>query len=137
MINHNEARTGLAKLIATLVPDTISVYRSAFDGVPGFPCVVIGMPTWEPDARTNYCATRSTWPVAIVVGRPGTDDAGTVTDLDQLWQLVADGLLDASARDPELGGIGVQSVITRAAFGLFNIRGVDYPAQTIFVDIYG
>jgi hypothetical protein len=28
-------------------------------------------------------------------------------------------------------------VVTRATFGFFNVQGTDYPAQTIFIDLYG
>lgn len=137
MITATEQRDGLAKIIDSIVDDSVTVHRSAWNGITAFPCVVIGMPQWQPEQRTNWCNMRTTWPIGVVVNRPGTDDAGTVDTLDKTWQQLLSGLLDVSAADPGLGGICAQNVITRSTFGLFRIADVDYPAQTIFIDLYG
>lgn len=130
-------RDQLAKIIIDGVPDTVSVYRSAFDGTPALPAVIVGMPSWEDDISANYCAPHRQFPIACVVARPGTADEHTADQLDSLWPAVFDQLRDTSRSDPGLGGICRQSVIGRALFGQFNIQGQLYPAQLITIDLYG
>lgn len=137
MINITAQRDQLAKIITAGVPDTITVHRSAFDGTATFPLVVVGMPSWEDDTAANYCHPHIMWPVAVAVSRPGSEDAKTVDQLDQLWPAVHDVLREASATDPTLAGICRQSVIGRAQFGQFAVQGQSYPAQLITVDLYG
>lgn len=130
-------RDQLVKIIAADLPESISVHRSAFDGIPALPTVIIGMPSWEDDTTANYCAPHTMWPIAVVVARPGSDDAGTVEQLDTLWPVVFEAIRDASRADPTLAGVCRQSVTNRAQFGQFAIQGQTYPAQLITVDLYG
>lgn len=136
MVELAAVRDQLVKIIETVVP-TVTVYRSAFDGAAVFPSVIVGMPSWEDDTTANYCAPHTLWPVAVVVARPGTNDQGTVDQLDALWPAVFHGLRDASHTDSTLSGICLQSVVNRAQFGQFAIQGQTYPAQLITVDLYG
>jgi hypothetical protein len=137
MISIGAVRDQLVKVIETGVPDTITVHRSAFDGTTGFPMIVIGMPSWQDDTTANYCAPHVEWPIAVVVSRPGGQDAETADTLDALWPVVFYTLREASQADPTLAGICVASVISRAQFGQFSVQGQTYPAQLITVDLYG
>lgn len=137
MIDIPTVRNGLQAIITAVVPADVIVYRSAFDGSPTFPSVVVGMPSWEDDTTANYCHPHMLWPIAVVVNRPGSNDAGTVDQLDRLWPVVFNQLRDLSAQDPSLQGICRQSVIGRAQFGQFAVQGQSYPAQLLTADLYG
>lgn len=117
----------LREMLATAVTETlidydgrVTVYPSAIDGLAGLPGIVIGMPSWRP---LNGCLAVWEFPVAVIVARPGTADAASAAELDELWPTVLSGLLD-------LRGRGLDDV-TKAEFGLFNVQGQDYPAQVL------
>lgn len=137
MINIPAARASLAAILQEIAPDGCTVVTSAPDGVTTFPLVLPGMPSWSSDGP-SYGFSTWTFPVAVVVDRPGTtSDAVPIDQLDQTWPAVLAGLRSQSEDDPGLGGVCAQSVVTRAQFGLYRIGGQDFPAQMIFIDLYG
>jgi hypothetical protein len=115
-----ELRESLVTAIESVVSDRVTVYPTSIDGVAGLPAVVLGMPTWRP---LGGCLSSWEFPVAVIVARPGSADAATVSELDDLWPEVLDGLL-------ALRGRGLDDVL-RAEFGLFDVRGQAYPAQVL------
>lgn len=136
MINIPDARSQLAKIIADQVADQVAVYPSGTSGTVTFPAVVLGMPYGIPPA--NWCNPGITWPIGVVVSRPGTNDADPIDQIDRLWPLVFTTLRDLTLADPSLGGICRQSSVQdQTQMSLFDIQGLGYPAQLIQIDLYG
>lgn len=137
MIDIPAARAGLASILTDVAPEGSTVEPAGSDALAVFPSVFVGMPAWNADGPT-YGISTWTFPVAVVVDRAGTaGDSASIDLLDQTWPVVLAGLRSKSEADPGLGGICAQSVITRATFGLYRVQGTDYPAQLIFIDLYG
>lgn len=136
MINIPDARAQLAKIIGDAVGSQVQVYPSGTSGTVTFPAVVLGMPYGIPPA--NWCNPGITWPVGVVVSRPGTNDADPIDQLDRLWPLVFTTLRDLTARDSSLGGICNQSSVQDTTqMSQFDVQGQSYPAQLISLDLYG
>lgn len=136
MINHAAARDEIATMLTAIVPNGTTVYRSGLEPLSTFPAVVIGMPTWSVD-ESSYFTSRSTMPIAVILAKPNTQDPYTVDVLESLWELITNGLIDASHADQTLGGICHASAVQHTEFGQFNVQGQDYPAQVIFIDLFG
>jgi hypothetical protein len=114
-------RATLADAISSVVDDRTTVYPTSVDGLAGFPAVVLGMPSWRP---FNGCLSIWEFPVAVIVARPGTADSAMVSELDDLWPTVLAALIELRDRQEITD-------VTRADFGLFNVQGIDYPAQVL------
>lgn len=136
MIDHSAARAKIAELVEDTVPAGTTVYRSGLVPLADFPAVVIGMPSWSVDP-SSICTDRSTFPVAVILERPGFQDPATVDELETLWQSITEALREASRQDQTLGGVCAASAVQHAEFGQFNVQGQDFPAQVIFVDLFG
>lgn len=134
MINHSAARTRLGTLVKE-ADLSATVYPTALQGLAAFPAIVLGQPSWEPDA--GGCMDTTRFPVAVVVARPGSNDAHVQAQLEELWPALIRVLADAIDTDQTLGGICRASHIEQAEFGLFSIQGQEYPAQTIQLTLYG
>lgn len=128
VIDITAAREELASAITAAVDPKVAVYPQAVDGLSTFPAVVLGMPSWKPGP--TFCLNIYEFPVAVIVARPGISDVTTVTELDQLWPLVLDGLSSIAEQDPSF-------TVSRAEFGLFALQGQQYPAQIIFCSFTG
>lgn len=137
MIDHGAARARLGQILVSSLEgeDQVQVYPGGLDALAAFPAVIIGQPRWVPDA--GGCMDTSTWPVGVVVARPGGSDTYVQNQLERLWPIVLAGLSASIQTDQTLGGVCSAAHIQRAEFGLFAIQGQDYPAQTIFTDLYG
>lgn len=135
MINIGEARARLADILTAANPG-VTVIRAGIDTIPEFPVIIIGQPDWTEAALTLSRFERSTFPVAVVVRRSGSDSAD-VDQLDSLWPAVVETLAAATITDPTLGGVCDASRVTRARFGTFTIQGTSYPAQLITADLFG
>lgn len=131
MLDPTAVRTQLADAIRPLVPASVPVLESAFDGLAVLPAVVIGMPSWDEARETNFCFPRLTWPVGVIVSRPGDNDPVTVETLDQTWAAVLAGL-----RNVHSLAAASQVIVQRSQFGLFLVQGQQYPSQTIFVETF-
>lgn len=136
MIDHSAARTRLGMIIEAVAPIGTKVYRSGLEPLADFPAVVIGMPAWSVD-ESSHSTDRSTFPVAVILERPGFQDPVTVDALETLWQTITIALRNASLLDQTLSGVCRASAVQHAEFGQFNVQGQDYPAQVIFVDLFG
>lgn len=137
MINVPAARQALADILRDVVPAGCAVEAEAPDGVGSFPLALVGMPSWNADGP-SYSFSTWTFPVAVIVNRSaGGGSRGSIEQLDQTWPAVLAGLRARSEDDPGLGGVCAQSVVTRSQFGLYTIGGQDFPAQMIFIDLYG
>lgn len=128
VIDITAARDELATAVTAVVDPSVIVYPKAVDGISRFPAVVLGMPSWKPGP--TFCLNSYEFPVAVIVARPGISDVSTVTELDQLWPVVLDGLSSISEQDPSF-------TVIRAEFGLFALHGQQYPAQIIFCSFTG
>lgn len=135
MIDHTAARAGLHQILSAALPD-VRVQASGLDALASFPSVIIGQPAWSPSDQLPYGIDRTTWPVAVVVARSSSDTT-TIDQLERLWPQVLAELKAAAEADQTLGGICVQSLLTRADFGQFSVQGKDYPAQLVFCELYG
>lgn len=137
MIDHSAAREELGRiaLVAVQGIDEVTVYPGGLDALAHFPAVIVGQPRWAADA--GPCMDTSTWPIGVVVARPGGSDTYVQNQLERLWPIVLAGITEAVRADQTLGGVCRASHVQRAEFGLFSIQGQDYPAQTIFTDLYG
>lgn len=133
MINIGAARSRLADLLGDLDAEVV---RAGIDGIAEFPAVIIGQADWSEADLTMSQFERSTFPVAVVVKRSG-DDTADIDALDNLWPTVLDRLKAAARADPSLGSVCRAAVVTRARFGLYSVQGASYPAQMIFIDLYG
>lgn len=136
MINHVTARAQLASIVEDAVPAGTTVYRSGLEPLAEFPAVVVGMPSWSVDP-SSFWTDRSTFPVAVILQRPGYQDPETVDVLEALWQVITEALRTASVQDQTLSGICKASAVQHSEFGNFNVQQQDYPAQVIFVDLFG
>lgn len=137
MINIPQARNGLAAVLEEIAPAGTTVEPEAPDGVPAFPLALVGMPAWNADGPT-YGFTTWTFPIAVLVDRAaGGGDRASIEALDATWPAVLAGLRSHAEDDQTLGGICIEAVVSRAQFGLYTLAGIDYPAQLIFVDLYG
>lgn len=134
MLDVEAARTGLAAILEELAPAGAKVLPAGIEALAVFPAVIVGMPIWSGDGP-NYQFTTWTWPIAVVVNRTGSDKQ-TIGLLDKTWPVILAGLRAVSGQDGSLGGICVEAVVTRAQFGTYQIQGVTYPAQVIFLDLY-
>lgn len=134
MIDHAAARGRLGDIIEAGQLQA-TVYPTALQGLAAFPAIVLGQPSWEPDA--GGCMDTTRWPVAVVVARPGSNDTYVQTELEQLWPALVTVLDQAIEEDQTLGGVCRASHIEQAEFGLFSIQGQEYPAQTIQLTLYG
>lgn len=135
MIDHTAARTGLHRILDAALPEVL-VQASGLDSLATFPSVIIGQPGWGEADQLPYGIDRTTWPVAVVVARSSSDTT-TIDQLERLWPQVIAELKAAAEADQTLGGICVQSLLTRADFGQFSVQGKDYPAQLVFCELYG
>ena len=135
MINHTAARDGLAQLLTQGLPG-VTVQRGGIDAVATFPGVIVGQPAWTKVDNLPYRLDRSTWPIAVVVAR-NSQDSVVIDELEQLWPAALDLLRTTSEQDQTLGGICDEAIVTRADFGQFAIQGTNYPAQLIFIELYG
>lgn len=135
MLNVPQVREQLATVLGGLVPPDVPVIRSAFDSVPRFPAVVLGMPWWDEGRDTTFCLPVLTWPIACVVARSGSNDTATVDQLDGLWP----GLVEQLRRlgPAVLAGLAAQVIVGPARFGQFSVQGSDYPAQLLSIEIFG
>lgn len=110
----------------------VKVYRRAITGTFQAPAVVIGQPSLEqPNAQP--CVDQWSWPVHVVVGRPGTDEAATQAKLESCWVKVYAEL------DRLVEGIpgAVVARIMRADFGSLLVGGISFPAYEITLEIFG
>lgn len=141
MIKHGPARARLAEIIADgmdrgVVPQA-TVQRAGVDALAVFPTVIVGQPAWQPQSQLTYQLDRSTFPIACVVHRASSGDSVTIDELEELWPAVVQLLKTASEHDQTLGGVCDQALIARADFGAFTLQGQSYPAQLIFIELYG
>lgn len=136
MIDHVAARDRLKTLIEAAVPDGTTVYASGLQPLADFPAVVIGMPSWSVDT-SSYHTDQTTYPIAVILARPGEQDPITVDVIEDIWQRVTQALRTASEVDQTLGDVCLASAIQRSQFGQFNVQTQEYPSQVIFVDLFG
>lgn len=126
MIDVGATRDLLAATAAGADESLTGIAR-AVNGLAVFPAVVIGQPSWQPGP--TFCLDRYSFPVAVIVARPGISDDATIAQLDELWPQVLDQLRTAD--------LPLEGSVDRAEFGLFQIEGQQYPAQVITVTVTG
>ncbi|PKQ20183.1 MAG: hypothetical protein CVT66_06265 [Actinobacteria bacterium HGW-Actinobacteria-6] len=108
------------------------VYRRAITGTFQAPAVVIGQPSLE-QPNVQPCLDQWSWPVHVVVDRPGADEDATQAKLEGCWVKVY----------AELAGLvdgipgAVMARIMRAEFGSLLVGGVSFPAYEITLEIVG
>lgn len=135
MIDFRAARAQLGAVVLESVPAGVTVYPAGTAGPIALPAVVIGMPRWEAD--TQPCMDTVTWAITVAVARPGSNDDYVITELDQLWPAVADGVRNAVVDDQTLAGTCKAATVIRAEPTFLTAQGVELPAQTITLETYG
>lgn len=122
-----------------MVPATTTVYGSGLEPLAVFPAVVLGQPSWLPGTQVGlpFGLDRYRWPVAVVLEKPGAPDPTTVDVLEGLWTSLLSGLQNLSQTDSTLGGLASEMLLDHADFGTFTVQGEQYPAQRIYLDLYG
>ncbi|MGC4106050.1 MAG: hypothetical protein QM753_06805 [Thermomicrobiales bacterium] len=114
----------------------LGVHARGIDGAFQPPVAVLGQPDVEFDVEPCH-VHRYTLPVAVAVGRPGFDEAGTQAELEGRWLEVA-GALQAVVDEGVLDALGVVDVtLTRSDAGSFTVQGQSYPAYSITIEIVG
>lgn len=139
MIDLAAARTAIEDLCRSVLPAETLIYPSGLMPLAQFPAVVIGQPSWTPSAQLDlsYGLDRYRWPVAVVLEKPGVQDPTSVDVLDQLWTTLLVALDQQAQGRPGWGGVCKGTLLDHAEFGVFTVQGQAYPAQTIYVDLYG
>lgn len=132
MINLAATRAVLADVLAD-VTQLRHVYPRAVTGTLVLPCAVIGVPDIE--WHTGPCMDTTTLPIAVLVGRDGTDDAATQAELEELMLAVAARLTVAT--DDELLQVCSVAKLTRADFEPVTGQGSAYPAYTFELELHG
>lgn len=135
MIDMVAARNEIAARCLAALGDQVTIYPAGITGQASLPAVALGMPRWE--SNVQPCMDLYTWPLAVVVARPGSNDPYVITTLDQLWTDLAGALMTDIENDQTLGGICKAAEVTRADAGYLTVQGVDQPAQTIMLETYG
>jgi hypothetical protein len=135
MIDLPVARAALADLCGDALDGYATVYSSGLNSSIAYPAVVIGMPRWE--FNTQPCMDTITWPISVVVARPGTGDTPVIETLEMLWPTLVAYLVEAIENDQTLSGVCKAAECVRAEPGFLSVQGSDLPAQTINVELYG
>lgn len=135
MINVPAVRAGLAELLDAQFPE-VKVQRAGVNASAVFPTIILGQPSWSPSSAGSFRFDRLTFAIACVVSRAGSD-ATTIDNLEELWPAVAGWLDEQTKTNQELGGLCRQSELTRAEFSRFPLQGTDYPAQILYLDLFG
>lgn len=135
MIDISALRNQLAAILLAAVGDQATVYPAGTTSTVVFPAVIIGMPRWE--ANTQPCMDTLSWPITTAVARPGSNDPHVITQLDQLWPVVAEALRQSISDDQTIMGSCKAATVIRADPGYVAIQGIDYPGQTITLETYG
>lgn len=138
MLNLAAVRTTLGNWLDDHKETVEKVYRRAIGGAFTWPAVVLGQPTLE-EADVQPCGVhRWTFPVHVVVGRPGQDEEATQQLLEGCWTEVYGQLDQMLAEDPYLGAADVQEAhLERADFGSLLVAGQAYPAYEITLSVLG
>ena len=132
MIDLASLRVVLADVLGD-VTQLRHVYPRAVAGTLVLPCAVIGVPDVE--WHTGPCMDTVTLPIAVLVGRDGTDDAATQAELEELMLAVASRL--TAAIDDELVQVCSATKLVRADFEPVSAQGGTYPAYTFELELHG
>lgn len=136
MIDYSEIRSALADGLAGKVNGVRAVSRGAVSGPGAFPLIIIGQPETEFTGAT-FCLEKSELPVAVAVGRDGTNDQAVIDQLDQLAVGLVAALRQVLAEDPALGGACGEAHLTRIEPGSLIVQGIEHPCHTAWLEIHG
>ena len=122
--------------ITAALPDMV-VYDAVPTGaLPRGTFLILGMPAWRAPSAAVGMAT-VTWSVYVLQPSDGTEPAADAAALERAWPEVLLHLDSATEQDPSLGGVCITSSVTGSSFDPLTIRGQEYPAQAVTLELLG
>lgn len=138
MINPAAIRGALAALLEPLVSEGVTLYpQGVANGFAELPGVVLGEFEVEEFEAPSSCLDRYAIAIAIVWPNPGIDDEGTQAGLEAEWIKLASAVRELQNEDPDLGGTVAEWHPVRSEFGGYTVRGIEYPAHVLTLEITG
>jgi len=127
------------RFVELLQDQPATLYATTTESLISPPAIIVGQPTVTfSTLSTGYGRLdTSSFPIMVLVRRPGSNDPHQQHELEELWPSVAETLAVALIDDQTLGGLCKAGSVIRADFSFYVVQGKQYPTQTITVELYG
>lgn len=138
MIDPTAIRAALAAILEPIVSEGVTLYRQGVaNGFAELPGVVLGEFEVEEFEAPSSCLDRYGIAIAIVWPNPGIDEEGTQAGLEAEWIKLASGIREQQNTNPTLDGTVAEWHPVRSEFGGYTVRGIEYPAHVLTLEITG